>query len=131
MSHKAESIDDGSPMAQASAWIQEEIECLEEREDELEKEIREIEERMRAEEAAAPPDAGMLTVGGQVFASRRDFAYQLGKGRREEERRKCARSFPHSVHGTSQCTRDATFNTRAFHTMPLEPYNLWTRQLQI
>jgi len=31
------------------------------------------------------------------------------------------RSFPHSVHGTSPCTRDATFNTRAFHTITSEP----------
>lgn len=74
-------------MAQASAWIQEEIECLEEREEELQKEIREIEERMRAEEAAAP---NTVISGGRVFASRRGLAYQLGKGRREEERRKCA-----------------------------------------
>lgn len=73
--------------AQASVWIQEEIECLEERKEEFEEEIRKIEERMRAEEAAAPDT---VVLGGQVFASRRGFAYQLGKGRMEEERRKRA-----------------------------------------
>jgi hypothetical protein len=73
--------------AQASVWIQEEIDCLEERKEELEKEIQKIEERMRAEEAAAPDT---VVLGGRVFASRRGFAYQLGKGRIEEERRKCA-----------------------------------------
>lgn len=72
-------------MAQASAWIQEEVECLEGQVAELEEEIRGIEEKMRAEEAAEGEVAG-----GRVFASRRGFAYQLGKARREEERRRSA-----------------------------------------
>jgi len=72
-------------MAQASAWIQEEIECLEGQMEELDEEIRGVEEKMRAEEATAAE-----VVGTRVFASRRGFAYQLGRGRREEERRKCA-----------------------------------------
>lgn len=72
-------------MAQASAWIQEEIECLEGQMEELDEEIRGVEEKMLAEEATAAE-----VVGTRVFASRRGFAYQLGRGRREEERRKCA-----------------------------------------
>jgi len=75
-------------MAQASAWIQGEIECLEGQVEELDGEIRGIEERMRAEEATAAEVVGK--VGTRVFASRRGFAYQLGRGREEEERRKCA-----------------------------------------
>lgn len=75
-------------MAQASAWIQEEIECLEGQVEELDEEIRGIEEKMRAEEATAVEVVGK--VGTRAFASRRGFAYQLGRGRREEERRKCA-----------------------------------------
>jgi hypothetical protein len=72
-------------MAQASAWIQEEIECLEGQMEELDEEIRGIEEKMRAEETTTAE-----AVGTRVFSSRRGFAYQLGRGRREEERRKCA-----------------------------------------
>jgi hypothetical protein len=72
-------------MAQASAWIQDEVECLELQLGELDEEIRSIEEKMRAEEATRAE-----VTGKRVFASRRGFAYQLGEGRREEERRKCA-----------------------------------------
>lgn len=72
-------------MARASAWIQEEIEYLKGQMEELDEEIRGIEEKMRAEETTAAEAAST-----RVFASRRGFAYQLGRGRREEERRKCA-----------------------------------------
>lgn len=72
-------------MAQASAWIQEEIDVLEGQVEELEEEIRGVEDKMRAEEATRVEGTSK-----RVFKSRRGLAWQLGSGRREAERRAAA-----------------------------------------
>lgn len=72
-------------MAQASTWIQEEIEILKGQVEELEEEIRGVEDKMRAEEATRVEGTSK-----RVFRSRRGLAWQLGSGRREAERRAAA-----------------------------------------